>query len=297
MTSLSFGPDRRSRPSAEISPEEAAIPDADQESPSPAELFERFFGPSIFEPWTEVLLQAASPQPDDRVLDLACATGIVARRVAPRIGEEGRVVGLDIDPGMLAVARRCAASEGVSVEWREGAAEELPLGDDSFELALCQQGIQFFSDPPSALREVRRVLTDGGRMALNVWQPLERHPVYRSLMEAEARHLDADLDVVATPFTFGGADRLRTLVEDAGFEEIEIGEHTLDVEFREPETFVRLTVMAGAAVVPELAPDDAAERDALIDAVTRDCSDVLERHRDGDRLRFPTPNYIATARA
>lgn len=271
--------------------------ETDQRAPSPAELFEQFFGPSLFKPWTDVLLEFADPRPGERVLDLACATGIVARKVAPMIGDEGRVVGLDVSPDMLSVARRCATSEQVEVKWLEGPAEDIPLPDEAFDLVLCQQGVQFFEDPSGALAEAERVLAEGGRIALNVWPSLERHPVYRALLEAEARHLDADLGEVATPFMFGGGERLRTLLGDAGFDRIEVTERTLEVKFGDPERFVALTVMAGAAVMPDVALDDPDERAALVGSITRDCEDVLQQHRDGDHLRFPMPNFIATARA
>lgn len=266
-------------------------------SPSPAQLFEQFFGPTIFQPWTGVLLEHADPRPGERVLDLACASGIVARNTAPAVGREGRVVGLDLSPEMLAVARERAAAEGVEVEWRQGDATDLDLPDDAFDLVLCQQGLQFFSDPAASLREAKRVLDDGGRIALNVWQPLEHHPVYSALLEAEARHLNADLEDVATPFMFGGAERLESLLETAGFERIEVFDRTLEVEFGEPGTFVALTVAAAAAVVPEFVQDDPAEREALVEAIGRDAEGVLFEHRDGDRLRFPMPNLIAVARA
>lgn len=268
-----------------------------EQQPSPAQLFEQFFGPSLFVPWTRVLLGHADPKPGERVLDLACATGIVAREVAPVVGEEGDVVGVDLNPEMLAVAQQKAAEEGVRIEWRLSDAADLDLPDGVFDLALCQQGLQFFEEPEAALRETVRVLDDGGRLALNVWQPLTGHPVYRALLEAEACHLDADLADVARPFMFGDETRLRALLDAAGFERIDVTERTLDVDFGDPDTFVALTVMAGAAVVPELAPDDEAERDALVEAVREDTAEVLERHRHGDALRFPTPNYVATAHA
>ena len=267
----------------------------DDRAPSPAHLFETFFGPSLFRPWTEVLLERADPDPDDRILDLACATGIVARRVAQRIGDDGEVVGLDLSPDMLTVARERAEAEGVDVTWRQGDAADLDLPDDRFDLILCQQGVQFFDDPSAALEEAARVLDDGGRLVGNVWQPLDRHPVYRPLLEAEARQLDADLHDVARPFVFGDDQHLRELLVGAGFRAVEVFEETRDVVFDDPDTFVDLTLMAGVAVVPELAPEDPDARDALIAAIKEDCADVLAAHTEADTLRFPTPNYVFTA--
>lgn len=270
---------------------------AESSEPSPAELFERFFGPSVFQPWTEVLLEHERPRPGDRVLDLACATGTVARHVASEVDGVEEVVGLDVDPEMLTVARKRAATEGMHVSWRLADAHETDLPDDSFDVVFCQQGIQFFEDPTGALREARRVLAPGGRLALTVWQPLERHPVYGPLLEAEADYLGADRKEVGAPFMFGDRQRLRGMLTDAGFEDVEIAERTLEVEFPDPSTFVALTVMAGAAVVPALAPEGEEEREALVAEVERRGRDVLERHTDADRLRFPMPNYVAVASA
>lgn len=270
---------------------------AEERGPSPARLFESFFGPSIFVPWTEVLLERADPKPGERILDLACATGIVGRRVASVAGEEGDVVGVDLSPEMLEVARERASDEGVTIDWRCCDAADLDLPDDAFDLVLCQQGLQFFDDPAGAMSEVGRVLDDGGRMVLSVWQPLDRHPVYRALLEAEARHLGADVEDVATPFVFGDEERVRSTLVTAGFGSVQVEGHTLDVAFHDPETFVALTVMAGAAVLPEMAIDDPDEQEALIGAIRRDTEDVLERHRNGESLSFPMPNYLVTAYA
>lgn len=275
---------------------EAAI-SREATEPSPAELFEKFFGPTLFTPWSRLLLEHAEPEAGERVLDLACATGIVARQVAPVVGDDGAVVGVDINPQMLEVARERAAAENVSVDWYEGDATALDFSDGTFDLALCQQGLQFLPDPVKALREVERVLVDDGRVALNVWQPLERQPVYSALLEAEARYLGADVEKVAAPFQFGDAQRVRSVMEEAGFQRVRVEERSLIVEFPDPDAFVTLTIMAGAAVVPELAPEDAEDRAALIEAVGRECADVLRRHREDGRLRFPTPNYLATGYA
>jgi ubiquinone/menaquinone biosynthesis C-methylase UbiE len=180
-----------------------------QQSPTPAEMFDQYFGPALFAPWARVLLEYAAPQPGERVLDLACGTGTVARHVAPMVGASGKVVALDISPDMLAVARSHPAPEGAPIEWRAEDATSLDLPGDAFDLVLCQQGLQFFPERAAAVREMRRVLADKGRVVLSVWQALDRHPLYEALCEAEARHLGMPLSDVATPWSNAQAlDRL-----------------------------------------------------------------------------------------
>jgi ubiquinone/menaquinone biosynthesis C-methylase UbiE len=117
-----------------------------QHSLNPAETYEHYLGPTIADPWTRVLLEYAAPQPGERVLDVACGTGSVARHVAPLVGAAGQVVALDISPAMLAVARALPAPAGAPVAWLEGNAIRLDLSENAFELVLCQQGLQFFPD-------------------------------------------------------------------------------------------------------------------------------------------------------
>ena len=113
-------------------------------TPTPAEMYEQYIVPATFIPWTPVLVEKAAPKPGEHVLDLACGTGIVARHVAPLIGKEGHLVGIDISPDMLNVARNLPAPEGADIEWIEADGTSTSLPDDSFDLVICQQGLQFF---------------------------------------------------------------------------------------------------------------------------------------------------------
>ena len=189
----------------------------DTHNPDPAETYEHYFGPTIADPWTRVLLAYAAPQPGERVLDVACGTGSVARHVAPMVGAHGKVVALDISPAMLAVARTLPAPAGATITWLDGDATRLALPDDAFDLVLCQQGVQFFPDRAAAVREMRRVLTDGGRVVLSVWQDLQHHPVFAAMYEATARRLNVPISAVALPYAFGDAVALRALLGTAGF--------------------------------------------------------------------------------
>lgn len=268
-----------------------------QQAVSPAELYQQFFGPALFEPWAAVLVDRAAPQPGERVLDLACGTGIVTRRVAQAVGPGGSVVGVDLSPGMLEVARRLPVSGGGPVEWREGDAGALPLPDGAFDLALCQQGFQFFGDRAAAAREMRRVLTGPGRAVVSVWQGPERHPLLEASNAAVARHLGVPAADLSTPFSFGDGGALRRLLADAGFARVEVSTLTMDASFPSAETFITMTTVAAAAVLPAYAHvvADPASRDALIAVSTDATGDLLERYRDGDGLTFPWTANIAVA--
>src|SRR5262252_7176507 len=131
---------------------------------SAAELYQRYMVPLVASLWAADLIDRAAPGRGERVLDIACGTGVVSRLAAERMGS-GRVVGLDINAGMLAVAR---SLNSTSIEWYEGSALAMPFPDASFDLCLCQLGLQFFPDRPAAIRDMFRVLQLGGRGALSV---------------------------------------------------------------------------------------------------------------------------------
>jgi ubiquinone/menaquinone biosynthesis C-methylase UbiE len=262
---------------------------------NPAETYQEFFGPAIFIPWAAVLLEHARPKARERVLDLACGTGIVAREVAAIVGRGGAVTGLDVSPDMLEVAEAFPEPEGPTIEYIEAPADQIPLADGSVDLVLCQQGLQFFPDRRAAAREMRRVLAPGGRAAVSVWQGLERQPVMRALFEAEARHLNMPVADLARPFSLGDEGELREIFEQAGFERVEVSQETRDVHFGDPERFVELTVRAGAAVMKELDQKDPEVHERLVEAVRRETSEILERHRHGEVLSFPMPAHIAVA--
>ncbi len=135
---------------------------------NPAEAYERFIAQNIFVPWTADLLTRAAVENGSRVLDLACGTGIAARQIAPLLGSQGKLTGLDISPAMLAIARSLMPADGPNVEWHEGSGTEMPFPDASFDLVVCQQGLQFFPDRQLGMNEIYRVLAPGGRAVVSV---------------------------------------------------------------------------------------------------------------------------------
>jgi SAM-dependent methyltransferase len=267
---------------------------------TPAQAYEEYFGPAIFEPFARGLVAHAAPRPGERVLDLACGTGIVARRVAPMVGPQGTVVGVDINPAMLAVARRHPAAGDASIEWREGDATNLDLDDQTFDLVLCQHGLQFFPDRLAGIREMRRMLSDGGRAVVAVWRGLDHHPLYSALIEVELPHLSAFDDTVTraeleAPFSIGKADMLRAELAAGGFANIDVVEHSIEARFPTPERFVERLEFAYAAVIPGFAEEPAAFA-AYLDTINREMSDVVEAYRKGDQVVVPMHAQIAVGK-
>jgi ubiquinone/menaquinone biosynthesis C-methylase UbiE len=164
------------------------------------DVYEREMVPRLFAPWAELHLRAADLRAGDRVLDVACGTGVVARRAAAAVGPAGRAVGLDFNEVMLTTAR--ASDSDGAVEWRQGDAQELPFDDGSFDAVSCQHGVMFFPDRAKALREMRRVLRPGGRVVVSVWSGLDGAPGYAALSDALVRHVGPEAGHLP-PFTMG----------------------------------------------------------------------------------------------
>jgi ubiquinone/menaquinone biosynthesis C-methylase UbiE len=267
--------------------------------PSPAQLYEQIYVPAIFADMARGLVERAAPRAGERVLDLACGTGIVARSVAPRVGATGHVVAVDLRPGMLAVGRAAPAPEGAAIAWKEGDAVALDLPDAAFDLVLCQHGLQFFTDRGAGVAQMRRVLRDTGRVGVAVWRSPEVHPLFEALADAEVRHLGGlgvTREDATAPFSLGDADELRGLLAQAGFARIEIAAHTVEARFPSAATFVRDLEYPYSAFMPQFAADPAAFAE-FVAAVERDARDVIDRYRVGDAVCFPMHAHVALGHA
>jgi ubiquinone/menaquinone biosynthesis C-methylase UbiE len=184
-----------------------------QVTASAAEVYEEFYLPALFQEWTGPMLDAAHVEPGARVLDVACGTGVLARALAERVGPRGSVVGLDVNEGMLTVARRVSPR----VDWRAGAAERLPFDTESFDAVLSQFGLMFFDDRRAAIREMQRVLKPDGRLVVAVWDTLENTPGYAALVALLGRLFgEAVAGSLRAPFVLGEPRALAALFAEAG---------------------------------------------------------------------------------
>jgi ubiquinone/menaquinone biosynthesis C-methylase UbiE len=261
-----------------------------QVSGNAAEAYEHYLVPTLFTPWAHDLIARAALQPGERVLDVACGTGIVARLAAAHVGVAGHVVGVDLNPGMLAVARtQTPTTASARVAWRAGDANALPCDDATFDVVFCQQGLQFFPDKDHALREMYRVLAPGGRLALSVWRALPYNPYNRALADAVERHVGPDAGRgMRAPCGFGDAQALRTLLTMVGFRETSIHIVILTMRHPAPAEYIpgQLAALpfAGAIKVLDTAAQTALHNDILT---------ALHPYIDDAGLAVPLEAHVA----
>ena len=190
-----------------------------QVTASAAEIYESFFVPALFQEWAAPVADAARIGAGDRVLDVACGTGVVTLEAARRVGPAGAAVGLDVNEGMLAVARRKAPQ----LEWRQGRAEALPFDTGTFDAVTSQFALMFFEDRPAALAEMLRVLRPGGWLAVAVWDTVEHSPGYAALIALLERLFGRRVaDALRAPFVLGDPALVSGLCAQAGVADVEI---------------------------------------------------------------------------
>jgi ubiquinone/menaquinone biosynthesis C-methylase UbiE len=266
------------------------LPDYAMRQASFPESYERWLVGPLFRPWAEMTLDELDLAPGDRVLDVACGTGIVARVARERLGDGARIVGVDVSPDMLAVARDVAPE----IEWREGDAAALPLRDgERFDVVVCQQGLQFMPDRAAAVKEMRRALALSGRLAVATWRPDEEMPFLHHLREVAERRLGPIAD---RRHGFGEAPPLEALLREAGLRDVRVRTVWRTIRFAEAERFVRMntTALVGMSARGQTLTD--AERAETVEAIVRESAPVLEGQGDGPGLAFDLATNLATGR-
>jgi SAM-dependent methyltransferase len=219
------------------------------------------------------LIDRVDPRPGETVLDIAAGPGDLGFHIAERVGD-GRVVSTDFSPEMVEVARRVAKQRGVSnVEHRVLDAEQMDLADGSVDAAVCRWGYMLMADPGAALKETRRVLRDGGRLAFAVWQTPDRNPwaALPGMTLVQRGHMPPPVPGMPGIFALGDAVRVRELVTGAGFGEPEIEEIAFEFRYADSDDlWDSLIRLAGplARAISELSEEEReATRAAIVDSV------------------------------
>ena len=254
------------------------------------EMYERWLVGPLFQPFAEALVERAGLAAGDRVLDVACGTGIVARLAKDHLEKTGHVVGVDVSPQMLAVARTVAPG----IEWREGNATTLPLQEgEKFDVVFCQQGLQFFPDRPASVAEMRRAIARGGRLIVAVWKALEETPLFRDTYRVAEQRLGPFVD---RRHSFGDPSALERLIANAGFEEVRVQTLTRTIRFADPIMFLRLNTMALVGMSPASSSMNDDERATVAAAIVEDSNDVVRQYSSSEGLAFEVGTNVATAR-
>ena len=186
------------------------------------ENYDQYLGPVLFEPYAADLAARLNPPKNGTVLELACGTGIMTRRLREKLPLEVNVVATDLNEAMLSYAKiKFPASVGI--EWKQADAADLPFAEKTFDAIVCQFGLMFFPDKEKAARETYRVLKPGGTFLFNVWDSIEDndlpHIAHRIISEFFDNNPPNFYEI---PFSFHDPESIRTLLATAGFREIRI---------------------------------------------------------------------------
>ena len=231
-----------------------------------AENYQRYFVPAIATPVSAGLLAAADLRPGERVIDVACGTGVIARLAAERVGPTGTVTAVDVAPDMIDVARSTPTPAGAAIEWHVGDATSLPFDDGASDVVLCQMGLMFMADRAAAVAEMRRVLTPGGRVVLNT--PGAIQPPFVVLEQALVEHISADLGgFVRAVFSMHDPDAVAALLRDAGLRDVTANVSPTALRLPAPAEFlwqyINLTPMGPVVAQASEAARSAMERLAV----------------------------------
>lgn len=223
-------------------------------------------------------------------MDLACGTGIAARLAARQVDGNGKIVGLDINPAMLAMARLASRGLTPPIDWQEGSATDIPLPDASFDVVLCAASLMYFANQQGT-QEMYRVLAPGGRLALTVWRPIQYSPGYRALAEALGRHVSDEAEgMMRSPFSLGDAEKIRALIVDGGFSKVRIRLETDMARYASAEEILQIQATS-TPIGAHIARVDDAARAALVD----DLRLATRSYQDDDGLALPVEAYLVIA--
>lgn len=254
-----------------------------QVSADAAKIYEEFYLPGLFAEWTSRVIEAAEIERGQRVVDVACGTGVLARAVADRVGNTGMTVGVDINKGMLDVAKEKAPE----IEWHQAPAEALPLNDNCFDAVVCQFGLMYFEDRQVALEEMMRVLRPGGRLAVTVWDKLENSPGY-AVEDQLFQRILGDEFADETPYSLGDRKALQHLFDSAGISTTKIRTYAGTARFASIDEWIYTDV--NGWTIDEEIEDDKYER------LLQEARQELARFVTPEgKVAFSTPAHIVTA--
>lgn len=221
-------------------------------------------------PVNEWIVGSARPEAGQTAIDIAAGPGDLGFQVAERVGDTGRVMSTDFSPQMVEAARRIGAGRGLdNVEYRVLDAERMDLPDDAFDVAVCRWGYMLMADPAAALRETRRVLRDGGRLAFAVWAEPERNQwaAVPAMTLVQAGHMPPPEPGAPGIFAMADAERTLAMTRDAGFEDVALEEIRFDFRYADFEDLWDSLIRLAGPLARAIGPLTDEQRDAVREAI------------------------------
>lgn len=258
-----------------------------------ARIYEEQKVPALFGPLAVATVERMPPQDGDRILDLACGTGILARTLRQEASADTEITGADFNAGMLAMAAEVADPALGPIEWHEANVIDLPFADGAFNKLYCQQGFQYFPEEQAALREMRRVMEPGGRLLMTIWRG--DSALFEAVAQVLAEHFDqAMADKAMSPFRYSGRDSLIERIAAARFSDVLRDSLPMDKVIKNRHEAIELEI-TGSPVGADLTGVDTAHMREIVSQ----CHAALDQYRQGNNLilRQTTDVYLATANA
>lgn len=256
-----------------------------------AEAYESALVPGVFGPWAQDVVAGSGITQGSTVLDLACGTGVATRYAAGLCLPNGRVIGIDIDSGMVEIAKAATSKISSVVDFRCAPADALPVDSASIDVALCLQGLQFFPDRSKAFAELHRVLKRDGKLVATTWSFIENCKGYWAMVRAlEARGIDAA--PARKPFSLPDAEVLCEHAERAGFRDVTVRKERRFADFASAESFVEAIAKGAPSSRHALAKVPQPDWQTFLSEVGA----ALAQWESGSRSRFPMESNILHAR-
>lgn len=258
-----------------------------QVAASAAEIYEQFFVPALFGEWPPKLLAAADVREGHRVLDVGCGTGVLAREAERTVGDAGFVVGVDVNEGMLTVAR----AHSPAASWRKGKAEALPFKDAHFDRVVSQFSLMFFEDRAKAISEMLRVTRPGGKVGVAVWASLDDTPGYAVVAEILTELFGSEVaKSIEAPYSLGDVEELKALFSEAGASRAEVRTVPGKARFDSVESWIYTDIKGWT--LADVIDDEGYER------LKREAPKKLSRFVKPDgSVEFDAPAHIVTVAA
>jgi len=250
--------------------------------------YEKYIVPAYTGAWAKEIVNRACLREGEKVLDVACGTGLVARTASKKQNNTDLIYGVDVNEVMINKAQEIEKN----INWDQRDVIDMPFEDNYFDVILCQQGLQYFPDTSLALKEMKRVLIENGRILLSVWRPIKYSPFYKSLCKILEKYVNAKAaSMLSGAFSFGDYKSLKTLFSNAGFRKININIVIKQISYSPFEEFVMGGIMA-SPFFKDIQRMQKPEREEMLLEIYKSNQDYI----DDAGLVTPLESYIVSVK-